>query len=74
MADDVARPITLYVSRFQFSDIAMDYLERKRISVIDVEMSHQDAEKLCRFLRERLEENKTPGAVRVRIFGNLVIS
>ena len=73
MSDEIARPITLYVSRFEFDNISMDYLERKRISVIDVEMSHEETERLLKFLQQRLEK-KIPGAVRIRIFGNLVIS
>jgi len=73
MNDDIARPITLYVSRFEFDHINLDYLERKRISVIDVEMSYQEMVKLSEFLQNRLNE-KTPGAVRVRIYGSLVIS
>ena len=73
MADDIARPITIYVDRFQFEDISMEHLERKRISVLDMEMSRQEAEKLRAFLRDRLSDNMR-GSVRVRIFGNLVIS
>jgi hypothetical protein len=73
MPDDFARPITVYVSRFQFEDISMEHLERKRISVIDVEMSYQDAEVLRKFLKQRLDK-PMHGAVRIRIYGNLVIS
>ncbi len=73
MPDEHERPITLYVSRFEFENISLEHLERKRVSVIDVEMSYQETERLMKFLEKRMA-TKTPGSVRIRIFGNLVIS
>lgn len=71
--EEISRPIVLYVSHFQFEDISMGHLEKKRVSVIDVEMDYIEAEKLMTFLERRLKR-QLPGTIRIRIYGTLVIS
>lgn len=68
--EDVSRPVTLYVERFVFDDISMDHLQRKRVTVVDVEMSLLDARELARYLQERLD-GELPGSIRIRIRGLL---
>lgn len=68
--EDVSRPITLYVDEFEFDDISMDHLQRKRVTVVDLEMSLLDAHELSRYLRERLD-GEIPGSIRIRIRGLL---
>lgn len=68
--EDVSRPITLYVEQFEFDDIDMEYLHRKRVTVMDVEMSLSDARELARYLQTRLN-GEMPGTIRVRIRGLL---
>lgn len=68
--EDVSRPITLYVDAFEFDDLSLDHHQRKRVTVVDVEMSILDARELTRYLQERLN-GELPGSIRIRIRGSL---
>lgn len=68
--EDISRPFTLYVEGFQFDDLTMDHLQRRRVTVMDVEMNLLDARELARYLQERLN-GEVPGSIRIRIRGLL---
>ena len=70
--DEQTRPITLYVERV-ITDPNMQFIERRRLSSIDIEISCQDAEQLIEYLRKRNCQG-LPGAIRVRLLGRLILS
>ena len=70
---DIMRPITLYVSKVSLENLSMDHIERHRITVIDIEMSSNDAKKLADHISKRVVEHSDVGAIRVRLHGNLVL-
>jgi len=72
---DALRPVTLYVSKIETNEISLDYMERPRVTTMDLEMTLQDAQILSDFLLESLKAKHVGavlGAVRVRFEGNLV--
>ena len=70
--EEITRPITLYVSRISFDAQNLKYMERRRITVVDVEISASDTKILMDHLKERMKQN-APGAIRFRLLGRLVI-
>lgn len=67
-----SRPITLFVARIGKDVPSLDHTKKERVTVIDVELSKQDAETLKTLLEGRIDSN-APGAIRFRLFGNLVL-
>lgn len=70
---EVTRPIVLHVERIDFNVPTMEHIRRRRVTALDLEMSIQDAQKLAEYLIARANRD-TPGAVRIRLYGHLVIS
>jgi len=70
---DIMRPITLYVSKVSLENLSMNHIERHRITVIDIEMSSNDAKKLADHISKRIAKHSDVGAIRVRLHGNLVL-
>lgn len=71
--DDVTRPITLYVEKVEQEppDIA-DLIESRRVSVVDIELTCQQARELVVALRKR-DCRETIGSIRIRFKGRLVL-
>ena len=67
--EDESRPVTLYVERVE-TNPTFHYMERRRVSVIDLEISRPIADQLIAFLSER-EEQDIAGTVRLRFLGTL---
>jgi len=70
---DIMRPITLYVSKVSLENLSMNHIERHRITVIDIEISSNDAKKLADHISKRIAGHSDVGAIRVRLHGNLVL-
>jgi len=70
--EDHQRPITLYVEKV-IKDPSMEYIERRRMSNIDIEITPQNAVELIEYLRERNQQGNT-GAIRFRLLGRLILS
>ncbi len=67
--DDHSRPITLYVEKVQQPDL--EYIERRRITTVDVELSNIQAQELTDYLQSRKDQI---GAIRIRLSGRLVLA
>lgn len=70
--DEVSRPMTLYVERVD-TKTNIDYINRRRVTVIDVEIPLPQAEQVIEYLRERNQSNHN-GAIRLRLVGRLILS
>jgi len=73
MAHDVSRPITLYVDKVNTNPDLLPLFERRRISVVDIEIKPQDAVDIIEYLRERNNQGNT-GTIRIRLTGRLILS
>ena len=71
--EDISRPMTLYVEKIN-TDPNIGYIERRRVSVIDIELTCEAAEELVEYLRKRQCGNEIIGAIRVRLLGRLILS
>ena len=71
--EDVTRPITLYVEKVS-TDPNISYIERRRVSVIDIELTCEATEEMIEYLNKHKCENKIVGAIRVRLMGRLILS
>lgn len=71
--DEVTRAIVLYVDQVQQEppDIT-DLIESRRVSVVDIEMSCQQARELVVALRKR-DCRETIGSIRIRFKGRLIL-
>jgi FtsZ-interacting cell division protein YlmF len=70
---DIARPMTLHVEQVSEDTSLLQFLERRRVTVVDLELTKEDAVKLIDFLTGRLAENY-PGSIRVRVIGRLQLN
>lgn len=70
--DEVTRPITLYVEKINPSpDIR--HIERRRVSVIHIEMSCEAAADIAKYIQSR-DCTKPIGSIRIALVGRLVLS
>ena len=67
--DDVSRPVTLYVEKVEPNPEINYFLEKRRISVIDIEITKAHAEQIVEILQERSQDQT--GAIRLRLLGRL---
>jgi len=67
--DDVSRPVTLYVEKVEPNPEINYFIEKRRVSVIDIEVSKPLAEQIIEYLQER-SQGQT-GAIRLRLLGRL---
>ena len=71
-SDDELRPITLHVTKIDLEIPTLRHIHRRRVQVVDIEMGVVEAEQLNQFVSQRLRES-TPGSIRVRLYGRLVL-
>jgi hypothetical protein len=69
--DDISRPVTMYVEKIETNPSMARVFERRRVSVIDIEIPIIQAVALMEYLRERNNQGHT-GSIRVRLLGPLV--
>ena len=69
--DDISRPVTMYVEKIETNPSMERIFERRRVSVIDIEIPIIQAVALMEYLRERNNQGNT-GSIRVRLLGPLV--
>ena len=67
----VQSPITLFVRSVDFKP-HVNY-DAERVTVIDLEITEVDAQKIVEGLTKRLEQDTAFGAIRVRFIGRLVL-
>lgn len=70
-AKQVQSPITLFVQGVDFKP-ALEH-GSERVTVIDLEITEMDAQKLAEGLMQRLDREAVFGAIRVRFTGRLVL-
>ena len=68
---EISRPVTLYVEKIETKPTMTEYFEKRRISVIDLEIDAVQAVQLIEYLRERNNQGMT-GSIRIRFLGRMV--
>ena len=68
---DISRPVTLYVEKVETRPTLDHFIDRRRVSVIDIEVDAIQAVNLIEYFRERIQQGNS-GSIRVRLFGRLV--
>lgn len=69
--DEEMRPIAVHVDQIQY-DVTLRHTYRKRVAVIDLELSYPMLEGLIRNLQNMYAE-KGHGSIRVRFKGRMVL-
>ena len=69
--DDISRPVTLYVERVENNPKILEFIEQRRVSVIDIEVTASQAVQIMEYLRERNNQGNS-GTIRIRLSGRLV--
>lgn len=69
--DEEMRPIAVHVESIQY-DVDLKHTYRRRVAVIDLELSYPKVQAMINELQKRLEEPKR-GAIRVRFKGPMVL-
>jgi hypothetical protein len=69
-SDEKMRPIAVHVQKIAY-DVTLTHIYRKRVAVIDLELTHKHVEDLLKNLQERLKNER--GAIRVRFEGLMVL-
>ena len=68
---EISRPVTLYVEKIETKPTMTEYFEKRRVSVIDLEIDAVQAVQLIEYLRERNNQGQT-GSIRIRFLGRMV--
>ena len=69
--EDISRPVTLYVERVENNPKILEFIEQRRVSVIDIEVTAGQAVQIMEYLRERNNQGNS-GTIRIRLSGRLV--
>ena len=72
MQDDVSRPVTLYVEKIEPNPGKPNLKERRRVSVIDLQLSAIHATQLIEYLRERKDNLGPETYINIRFLGKLI--
>lgn len=65
------RPIAVHVDEISF-DVNLQHMYRKRVAVIDLELTYPLIEQMIKQLQKRMAD-KEKGAIRVRFKGRMVL-
>lgn len=68
---DISRPVTLYVEKIETKPTITQFFERRRVSVIDIELPIIQATELIEHLKKRSDKGHT-GTIRIRFLGRLI--
>jgi len=69
--EQISRPATLYVERVETRPSITEYFEKRRVSVIDIELTQIQAVQIMEYLRERSAGGDS-GSIRIRFLGRLI--
>jgi hypothetical protein len=69
LIDDESRPVTLYVERVEPNPDINYFIEKRRVSVIDIEITKTHAAQIIEYLQQRSQGQS--GAIRLRLLGRL---
>jgi hypothetical protein len=70
--EDITRPIILYVKDVDTTPPTLEYMERRRITVIDLEFNRENAEQLRDLLSDFIKRENLATKY-VRLYGVLVV-
>jgi hypothetical protein len=70
LPEDISRPVTLYVERVDTSPELKKYIEQRRVTAIDIEITQIHAAQIIEYLKER--SHGQSGAIRLRLLGTLI--
>ena len=71
LPEDISRPAVLYVERVETQPDIDAYLQTRRLSVIDIELTTIHAAEIAKYLQEQ-SDGRLVGSIRLRFTGRLI--